>query len=414
MVRLALAALCVCLATALVLGQVPGRIGTPPPSAIKPLPPGTYLGSQACAPCHRAKFNTFVRTGHHLATSAPSAATMLGQFSGQGATMATSNPGLRFHMDARTDGFYETALTGTPQRPVSRSERMAIVIGSGRQGQGFLYWRGNALFQLPVSLWSGPGQPVRWINAPGYADGVADFDRAVTARCLECHTTYFQLTRSPNVYDKTNFMLGIGCERCHGPGGDHVDRHNLAPLDPQAQDTIVNTATLSRDRQMELCAVCHLGHISPGRAPSFSYVPGEPFDLYFHTGSPGGQKPINMPVLPAMAPAMNNGGDVQGDQVGLLRRSRCYQASTMTCSTCHDVHAPQRDPVAMSDKCLKCHKVSSCRVAPRPATGLTGKCVECHMPRQTTQRVTIAGPGATLQVQLRTHLIKVYPAASGR
>ncbi len=102
---------------------------------------------------------------------------------------------------------------------------MEVVIGSGVRGQSYLYWRGDRLYELPVSYWSDGS---RWINSPGYKDGTMNFSRAVTPRCLECHATYIE-PRSPdpltNQYDPTSLVTGISCERCHGPGGSHISLH---------------------------------------------------------------------------------------------------------------------------------------------------------------------------------------------
>jgi hypothetical protein len=34
------------------------------------------------------------------------------------------------------------------------TERFDYVIGSGGKGQTYLYWKGDLLFQLPVSYWT--------------------------------------------------------------------------------------------------------------------------------------------------------------------------------------------------------------------------------------------------------------------
>ena len=47
--------------------------------------------------------------------------------------------------------------------------------------------------------------------------------------------------------------------------------------------------------------------------------------------------------------------DVHANQMALLSRSRCFTSSQMTCTTCHDVHRPQRDVVELSGRCLTCH-----------------------------------------------------------
>src|SRR5439155_12631420 len=142
-----------------------------------------------------------------------SADAIKGSFASQDAAMPTGNPAISFRLEARTDGFYQSALwRDAPEK--THTERFDIVTGSGRRGQTYLYWKGDALFQLPISYFA----PVRkWMNSPGFGDGVVNFDRAITPRCLECHATVVQPAGAPNHYDKTNMVLGVGCEKCHGP-----------------------------------------------------------------------------------------------------------------------------------------------------------------------------------------------------
>ncbi len=94
-------------------------------------------------------------------------------------------------MDARRDGFFQTGVLGTPPDAISITERFDLVIGSGRKGQTYLYWKEDQLFQLPVSYWTEVGS---WVNSPGYGDRTLDFSRPVVPRCLECHASFFEPT----------------------------------------------------------------------------------------------------------------------------------------------------------------------------------------------------------------------------
>ncbi|HEX7174207.1 MAG TPA: hypothetical protein VF240_02820 [Pyrinomonadaceae bacterium] len=104
--------------------------------------------------------------------------------------------------------------------------------------------------------------------------------------------------------------------------------------------------------------------------------------------------------------------DVHGNQVALLERSRCFQASTMSCSTCHDVHLPQRDAAAFSRSCLTCHKVESCGIYRERGHKIAENCINCHMPKVTSKSVVSTNEGRMVQPQVRTHWIKVYPAGN--
>jgi len=88
------------------------------------------------------------------------------------------------------DAFYQTAYQSTESGVKSRTERIALVIESGRKGQSYLYWKNGLLFQLPVSFLVERGG---WTNSPGYADGEVNFDRLIPPRCLEYHATSFKI-----------------------------------------------------------------------------------------------------------------------------------------------------------------------------------------------------------------------------
>jgi len=351
-----------------------------------------YVGDNACSSCHPEKVDSYLRTAHHLTSRPADQNSILGKFSDGENILKTPNPELFYRMDANPGGQFQTAVMGIPPETTSRTERFDLVIGSGGKGQTYLYWRGEELFQLPVTYWTELG---RWVNSPGYRDGFPDFSRRVLPRCLDCHASYFESLAPPlNHYRNSGFELGISCEKCHGAGRDHVARQTSK--DPAAiAQAIVNPAKLPHDRQIDLCALCHAG-IGELTARPFTYVPGEPLDKYL--------------ALPHQDPNANI--DVHGSQVELLKRSRCYQSSTstgMTCSTCHNVHGPQHDLAAFSERCLSCHKVESCGVFPKLGHEIASNCIDCHMPKQQTNLIVSDANGTKVKPKVRNHWIKIYP-----
>jgi Cytochrome c554 and c-prime len=358
----------------------------------RPLLPMDYVGDDKCLTCHQDK-QTYWRTAHHLTSQLPTKETIAGNFSAGANILQTTNPELFYRMEAAKDGFYQTAVLGTPPDTATLSERFDLVLGSGRKGQTYLYWRDNdQLFELPVSYWT---ELQRWINSPGYEDGQINFSRPVAPRCLECHASAFESRPAQgtiNRYNKTNYILGLSCEKCHGPGPAHLAQQHIQGGKP-ADQAIINPSKLARARQIEVCALCH-GGLGMAKAAAFSYLPGQPLAEYLQLSEPTPGETV----------------DVHGNQVALLERSRCFQASTMTCSTCHNVHLPQRDAAAFSARCLSCHRVESCGLYPKLGHKLADNCVDCHMPKLTSNTIISLNAGAKLQPQVRTHWIKVYPA----
>lgn len=350
-----------------------------------------YVGDNACRSCHPEKVDTSHNTAHYLTSRLPDRDSILGSFSPGANVLETSNPALLFRMEATAKGFFQTAVEGRPPDTLSHAERFDFVIGSGNKGQTYLFWKGTRLFELPVSYWADIG----WVNSPGYIDGFPDFSRPVVPRCLECHATYFQaIPPVSNRYGKTNFVLGITCEKCHGPGRSHMLLHSAKSVGNSRQG-MQSPVLWTRQQQIDLCAWCHAG---AGKTilPAFSYVPGQSLTKYVD--------------LPPSTPDAQV--DVHGSQVELLEKSRCFQSSTMTCSTCHDVHTKQRDLAAFSKRCLSCHAPASCGRFTTLGDTITQNCIDCHMPRQETNLILFDRKGPKARPRMRNHWIKVYIEAA--
>jgi hypothetical protein len=361
-----------------------------------------YTGDAICTSCHQKEGQSYAATAHHLTSQFPKDDFVTGFRDAESnllmivdpANANIEKPGLYFNMERRGSAFYETATTGWPGHLSSQSARIDIVIGSGKRGLTYLSWRGDELFQLPVTYWVDGKQ---WINSPGFRDGEANFTRPIFPRCLECHAAYIKsLSDDPssNRYNKSTLKVGIGCETCHGPGAQHVALRRV-PNRAAGQNgqSILNPAHFSRDRQVDLCGFCHNGIRRQGIAPPFSYVPGEPLDDYLE---PNTSEVVELP-------------DVHGNQVGLLKHSRCYLSSPkMTCSACHDVHAPEKTIEFYSGRCLTCHRMESCGEFKRMGDKIADNCIDCHMPVEETKKIVSTTAGHVVRATMRSHWIKIY------
>ena len=354
-----------------------------------------YVGDDKCLSCHKDK-KLYLGTAHHLTSRPATQSSIAGDFSPGKNTLKTSQAELLYKMEARKDGFFQTGVLGTPPDSVSMSERFDLVVGSGRKGQTYLYWgNGDQLFQLPVSYWTNPSG---WVGSPGYGDRFLDFSRPIVPRCLECHASFFESVtdpKAPNRYRTTGYVLGVSCERCHGPGAEHVALNTPNGAKPTVQ-AIVNPAKLSRELQLGLCGLCH-GGVGIAKAPAFSFVVGKALEDYLQLEIPKPDEPL----------------DVHGNQIALLERSKCFRSSNMTCSTCHNVHQPQRDLTDLSGRCLSCHKVQSCNLFAKRGNSIVGKCVDCHLPNQTSNVIFSSHDGARITPKVRNHWIKIYKEITG-
>jgi tetratricopeptide (TPR) repeat protein len=356
-----------------------------------------YVGVQACAPCHATRVAQFQKTNHFLACREPRPGAMPEGFRPGLGTFVARERGLRFEMTQAGDDFFHSAIqTQGSGEEKNASTRIAWVYGAGDADEVYFGWHGDRLYELPVS-WLHPQH--RWGISPPYRYSIQeDFSREATPRCVECHNTWIgYVAGTPNQYRRDGAILGVSCERCHGPGRDHVAFHQEHPDAPTAE-FIVRPGQLTRERQIDLCAQCHSNAIKH-RAPPFSYRPGEPLDESFKTLSP--KHPED---------------DRVANQTLYLGQSKCFQKSdTMTCTTCHSPHRPKSPAAtaAVEDACIKCHVPAACPDQPRLPSAVRGDCAGCHMPK-----------GIKINVHFHTeddefvapilraqHRIGIYPAA---
>ena len=194
-----------------------------------------------------------------------------------------------------------------------------------------------------------PARPEEYLGQPLTEDAVR--------RCLICHVT------DPRaIVDRSGACAqdrAIGCERCHGPGGNHLlaVEGKLVELDP----AIARPTLASGERIVKLCAECH---------------------------SPRGQE------------VRRDDPTAVRFQGTTLTWSRCYTESDdkLDCITCHDPHRNASTSSAHYEaRCLECHSRAAGKVAapprrsrPRmlrdgatrttcPVNPTTG-CIGCHMP----------------------------------
>uniref|UniRef100_Q026Y4 TPR repeat-containing protein n=1 Tax=Solibacter usitatus (strain Ellin6076) TaxID=234267 RepID=Q026Y4_SOLUE len=337
-----------------------------------------YVAAAVCASCHAKIAKTYRQTGMGRSFYRPTAANMVEDY-GQRNRLSHRASGRSYTMFER-DGewFQRRHQTGFDGKETNVVEmRVDYVIGSGSHARSYLHrTAAGRLIEMPVSWYSENGG--YWAMSPGFdRPKQQDFRRPVAYSCLFCHTAY---PDSPPGEDSTFSAAlpeGIDCQRCHGPGSAHVEgASRKAPVDA-VRHAIVNPARLSRDRQLDVCMQCHLESTSrplPNAVARFDhgpfdYRPGQPLTDYF------------LFFDRAPAPAKEDQFEI-AHAAYRLRKSKCFQASQMTCSTCHNPHdVPHGDEAAThyNTACRKCHERAH-------ATGVPagGDCASCHMPRRRT------------------------------
>ena len=350
-----------------------------------------FAASASCMECHENIVNDHLKTAHFQSSSLASSNT-IGDFTG-GYNSLLINDSLNIKIEQNDSLFYHK-VTNTNTGAIIDQKPVDIVIGSGKKGKAYVYWQNDSLYQLHASYFTATHS---LIKSPGYSSRIGlQNKRPITERCLECHTTFAQTKSKANTYKRSQVLLGIDCQRCHGPSQQHVSFHKNNPNELHAKH-IVGIPSLNRQQQMDLCALCHSGARKRAIQPRFSYKVGDQLNTsstqdYFSTA-----KEL----------------DVHGNQVGMLRASKCFQKSElMTCTTCHDPHKNQRNDTSFfRAKCIGCHqKESDTTCTLSEAQKGEQDCVSCHMPKTISKTMFAKNSIAndTVNVEVISHLIGIY------
>lgn len=379
----------------LILTRCIDRQGDKPVDEEVTLAPG-FAGSASCASCHSDIFAAHRSTGHFLTSTPAKDSFIRGSFS-KGENEYAFNDHVKMVMEKRPEGFFQAAYVNGEK---NREERFDLVVGSGAKGQSYLHWNENELVQLPITYFTATSQ---WCNSPGYP-GRLVFNRPITSRCLECHTTYAETldhsTPGKELFRKESLLLGVDCEKCHGPAKNHVRFHQEGG--DSIGSRLLNLAMLSRQQKLDMCALCHGGKLNKTK-PSFSFSPGQRLADFFTWDTISGP-PDDI--------------DVHGNQYGMLSTSKCFTASEMTCGSCHAPHQNERGKLEVfSQRCVNCHTsahVAECGMKGRLGESIKSNCIDCHMPRQPSRAIAVYLPGSTsaTAAMLRSHVIKVYSEES--
>ncbi len=343
------------------------------------LRPGVaYVGSEACASCHGDLYSSFQT--HGMANSYYPMGPEVAVEEFTDAAVYHERSDLWYRMYREGERFYqeEYRLASNGDTTHSLVREIEYVVGSGTAARTYLTESDNRLYEMPATWYTQAG---RWDFSPGYETSNSRFNRLIPDRCMACHNSYPESVEF--VEGKyTDVPLGIGCERCHGPGELHVNARLESPEVGDTIDyTIVNPAHLSLDRRLDVCQQCHLnGDISllrEGEEP-FSYRPSEPLAAHIAIFSAAGQDEAGIGVI---------------SHARRMKMSPCFRGSLalgdpLECTTCHDPHEGFRARGAeyFNNTCKNCHGLPELRATfdteeARALHTADANCFSCHMPK---------------------------------
>ena len=205
-----------------------------------------------------------------------------------------------------------------------------------------------------------------------------NFHRPTSTTCDGCHSVNFNTTTH------TVTEWNVGCEKCHGPGSEHVKL--------PTKNNIVNSSRLDDVQSSDVCIQCH----SQGR-PTANPIAGKYYDwpVGFHMGLKLNdfwkleEHKLGETTFTHFADGTAHKNRMQGND---FVTSLMY-THAVACFTCHDAHGTDNPSLLRkpaSQLCLDCHGPGSPN-GPFTATieqhthhkiGSAGsECMACHMPK---------------------------------
>ncbi len=351
---------------------------------------------EACVDCHSDRVAEFVRTNHARTFRRASPDTMPAGFAPGHGTFVSPDRALRFEMTRAGNQFIQTAIRQSASGEERAATAIDLILGAGTADDVYVSWREDGrMYELPMAWLHTSAQ---WGAANFDPYGAGDYSRELSPRCLECHNTWIHHEPGTvNQFQHEHALLGVTCERCHGPAQEHVLFHRRHPEADQGR-SIVQPDRLTRDLQMDVCTQCH-SNAMKHRGPAFSYRPGQPLESSFKT-----------------LKTKHTEEDHVANQIEYLRQSKCFRESeSLTCTTCHDPHRGRASSKSArpQESCLVCHRSNDCHEQDRLPSAVRDDCTGCHMPPYVKMNVTFTTrDDANLPPMLRSeHRIAVYPQA---
>jgi hypothetical protein len=352
--------------------------GAPPSSPAGVAQAQAPVPAEACASCHKSAHDAWLGARHSKMLQPATAVTVLGRFSDGAVTLR----GAQFTLARDGDAF---VVTGPFPGPQPATYQVAFTLGSRRVQHYLARLADGRIVVLPPS-WDVEKQ--EWFHnldivSPDVAlrQPVQVWNRS----CVGCHVSAQDKAYDAvaDRYQTTWLDFGTSCERCHGPGADHVAKYTdpSSAASKGAGTAILVPSRLSADKSTAVCGQCH--SLRDLTVPGFR-AGGDYFD-HFTPVLEYAQDPQRDPPYWADGRPRRFSNDAIG-----LWQSRCYLDGGATCTTCHrDPHEPniERHPElapASSATCAPCHAPLSENLPAhsRHAAGPNApSCINCHMPR---------------------------------
>lgn len=363
-----------------------------------------YVDSNLCSTCHVVQFEGFKNVGMYQSFRAASS-DWLNNEKLKELPFFHSLSNRYYNLFSRGEKVYfqRYQLDDNNEKLNEIVIQIDYLLGSGNKTTSLLFRTDNdELFQLPINWYSETGS---WEMAPGFETAQHyGISRRVQRECMFCHNAYPQNMSHDGFLDRDTFpenlKQGIDCQRCHGPGLNHL----LAVKSPGAniktiRDTIVNPGKLDNARRDSVCLQCHL-------LPSVSMMGTRRFNRSDYSFRPG--EILSDYLIHVQVEELGRSVEERFEinHHGFrLQQSTCFSQSKgdLTCISCHNPHSKP----SKLDFYEKIDTVcASCHTDVQNQHNIAGfklnakRCVSCHMPQKRAQDVP--------HVLMTDHKIGVY------
>ena len=408
-----------------------------------------FVSSTTCRSCHPGQFSTWHQSFHRTMTQVARPDTVIPAHSGQFDGITLESRGRQYQLSRRDDQFWvrmvdpdwdrdrrARGFTEDPDNPPLVDRQIVMTTGSHHQQTYWVASRwGFELLQFPWEFHIGeklwfptedaelrPESPLRYFGHwnsscihchsvapnPGFLEAgstrlVADnTNQTLAIPGMGRSTTNVLRPRTAALYSEVA-ELGISCEACHGPAGQHVAHHQNPARrlalrlnkrhrsDPDP--TIVNPARLDHVRSSQMCGRCHSLKMPHNQQQLLRqrdpYRPGD--DLEDHYRIVDFDDPVHQEMSRQGSHLYWNDGSCRLGGREFLGQiaSKCYTQGKMSCLSCHAMHQSEpNDQLAAGMRgdqaCVQCHsEFTGDRLTRHThhAAGSSGsQCYNCHMP----------------------------------
>ncbi|MFO0889315.1 MAG: multiheme c-type cytochrome [Isosphaeraceae bacterium] len=332
----------------------PSFTATAVPSRPESIDFSGYIGEQSCAECHPGEAAAHSGSGHSRTLWPAGEGAFARWLAGQ-KVRDPEQPAVEWSYQLTGKDLEARRHEGADIQKMS----LELGVGSGKHGVTFVTMvpgsagpLGPAALEHRFSYLSPTG---KMEITPGQESADAKklklhlvpFGRIHTPeqiiKCLACHSTLTSRVKLQHL-DPATMVPNVTCERCHGPGRDHIE----AARQGRTDDLKMPMTLLTEPRyQVEQCGECHRLPKDIGRAALYA----------------------------------GNAELSRFQSVGLSMSACFAKGREMKCSTCHEVHGrTSRDTAGYEAACLECHRQGAAH-RPCPVNAKEG-CIGCHMPKK--------------------------------